>query len=167
MDDPVSWQIKRVKALKKRSLEFNIPSLGTPVLHGILFLLFVGYTGTGIITTDVLLNGNRYDIALMSKIANYLPIIIAGVVGVTVFDRIVVGFMYYIRAINKATAELISRIDHVLWKRTKKDAPLSTAILKFYTWLMQQPKFIRFLILYGLPIYFVFKHVLALFLRLV
>jgi hypothetical protein len=162
LDDPISWQIKKVKALRSRMLDFNIQSLTAPILHAMMFLMFVGYTVTGLIVNDVVTHGTESEIEFVGKTVNFIPIMVVGILGITVFDKLVLIFMYYIKTVNQAVFNAINKADHKLWRKTGKDSPVSNALLRFGYWFEKQPRFVKMAILYGLPIMFIIKHVLGL-----
>lgn len=163
LDDPISWQYKKTIALKSRLLEFNIQSFTVPVLHASMFIMFLGYVISGVISTDIIQHGTDYQILLFSKYVSFLPLIIISFLYVAVFDKIVLGFMYYIKTINDAVFKSINHADHKLWRKTGKDAPISSVILKFSIWLARQPRYIKFLIMYGLPLVFIIQHIFFFF----
>ncbi len=137
-DSLIRWvkdRISKIKATKKIAREKNLVSWNLPLLNSFVSIM-VGAMLLSL-ATHVFLNELEESFSYPPwwfdwawSMAPALPVVY-GIIGILLFmDKLIILFIHYERLLQKTMARCLEKLDYYLWKKTGKDAPVTTALWK-------------------------------------
>jgi hypothetical protein len=133
--DKIFWyRIWKIREIKHFAKEKNIPVWQMPVIDSVM-LCFLGSIYASSYIIEALPTDGWFGV-----VSPYLPLIIFTLAFLTVMDTVAKGMVLVHSFLTKSVYRAITKLDYILWKRTKKNNMASEAIWKVQMKYMNLPK---------------------------
>ena len=133
--DKVFWyRVHKLKEIKHYAKQKNLPVWHMPVIDSIMICIL-----GSIYISDYLVGSIPSD-GWFAVVSPYMPLVLFTLFFLTVMDLVAKAMVNVHITLIKLVHGGITKIDHYIWKRTKKDNVISTKILNFQLKYMALPK---------------------------